>query len=83
MTGLTKKDQKHLMLFSGRSHPALANEVAVYVSPVPMVHPELFLAAAAAMRREREYTALQLEQQHLARLSPALGGQPHGFPERG
>jgi hypothetical protein len=43
----------------------------------------LFLAAAAAMRREREYTALQLEQQHLARLSPALGGQPHGFPERG
>ncbi|HOB04257.1 MAG TPA: ribose-phosphate diphosphokinase [Propionibacteriaceae bacterium] len=28
MTGLTKKDQKHLMLFSGRSHPALANEVA-------------------------------------------------------
>jgi len=62
---------------------SLANEVAVYVSPVPMVHPELFLAAAAAMRREREYTALQLEQQHLARLSPALGGQPHGFPERG
>ncbi len=28
MSGLTKKDQKHLMLFSGRSHPALANEVA-------------------------------------------------------
>jgi len=28
VTGLTKKDQKHLMLFSGRSHPALANEVA-------------------------------------------------------
>jgi len=28
MAGLTKKDTKHLMLFSGRSHPALANEVA-------------------------------------------------------
>ncbi|MFM9877579.1 MAG: RDD family protein [Rhodoglobus sp.] len=62
---------------------SLANEVSVYVSPVPMVHPELFLAAAAAMRREREFTALQLEQQRLARLGSALGGQPHGFPERG
>ena len=38
MTGLTKKDNKHLMLFSGRSHPALANEVAhlLGVELVPM-----------------------------------------------
>jgi len=62
---------------------SLANEVAVYVSPVPTVHPELFLAAAAAMRRDREFTALHLQQEQLARLAPTLGGQPHGFPERG
>lgn len=38
MSGLTKKDQKHLMLFSGRSHPALASEVAqiLNVDLVPM-----------------------------------------------
>ena len=37
-TGLTKKDQKRLMLFAGRSHPALANEVAsiLDVDLVPM-----------------------------------------------
>ncbi len=37
-TGLTKKDQKRLMLFAGRSHPALANEVAALldVDLVPM-----------------------------------------------
>ena len=37
-TVLTKKDQKRLMLFAGRSHPALANEVAsiLDVDLVPM-----------------------------------------------
>jgi ribose-phosphate pyrophosphokinase len=35
-SGLTKKDQKHLMLFAGRSHPALANEVA-YILDVDLV----------------------------------------------
>ncbi len=62
---------------------SLANEVAVYVSPVPDAHPELFLAAAAAMRRERELAALQLAQQQLTHLAPVLGGMPRGFPDRG
>ncbi|HEV7741083.1 MAG TPA: RDD family protein [Pseudolysinimonas sp.] len=61
----------------------LAGEVAAYVSPLPPVPPELFLAGVAVVRREREFAALRLEQQRIARLEPALRGLPHGFPERG
>jgi len=61
----------------------LANEVAVYVSPVPATDAELFLAAVTAKRREREFTALQLQQSGLLRLAPALEGMPRGFPDRG
>ena len=60
----------------------LAIEVAPYVSPLPQVDPELFLAGVAAMRRERDYTALQLEARGLERLAPVLTGLPNGFPER-
>jgi uncharacterized RDD family membrane protein YckC len=60
----------------------LAAEVSPYVSPVPAVDAELFLAGVAAVRRDREYTALQLEARGLDRLSPVLGGLPNGFPER-
>ncbi len=62
---------------------SLANEVAVFVSPVPEAQPELFLAAAAAVRRDRELIALDLAQQQLAMLAPVLGGAPRGFPDRG
>lgn len=61
----------------------LANEVAVYVSPVPATNAELFLAAVSALRREREFAALQLEKAGLERLAPVLGGMPRGFPDRG
>lgn len=61
----------------------LANEVAVYVSPVPSADPELFLAAVAALRRDREFAALELEKAGLERLAPVLGGMPRGFPDRG
>jgi uncharacterized RDD family membrane protein YckC len=60
----------------------LANETARYVFPVPSGDPELFLAAVAAVRRDREYAALCLEREHLERLAPALNGFPHGFPDR-
>ena len=60
----------------------LANEVAPFVSPIPQVHPELFLAGVHAIRREREYAALMLERNQLARLHPVLTGQPHDFPTR-
>ncbi|MGX5680752.1 RDD family protein [Schumannella luteola] len=61
----------------------LANEASVYVSPVPAVDPELFLAGVSAIRREREFTALELQKRGLERLSPALRGMPRGFPDRG
>lgn len=61
----------------------LAAEVSVYVSPLPPVAPEILLAGVAVVRREREFTALRLEQQRLARLDPALRGTPHDFPTRG
>jgi uncharacterized RDD family membrane protein YckC len=61
----------------------LAGEVSRFVSPLPAIEPELFLAGVAVVRREREFAALQLEQQRLDRVGPALHGLPHGFPERG
>jgi uncharacterized RDD family membrane protein YckC len=68
-----------------RRHQAaqLAGEVSRFVSPLPEVDPELFLAGVAVVRREREYAALQLEHERLERVAPALRGLPHGFPERG
>jgi uncharacterized RDD family membrane protein YckC len=60
----------------------LAREAAPFVSPLPAVHPQTFLVAVAALRRDREYRALTLEQQRLARLDPILRGLPHGFPDR-
>lgn len=60
----------------------LAHEAAPYVSPLPQVSAELFLAAVAALRREREATALGLERSALDKLEPVLTGRPHGFPER-
>ncbi len=62
----------------------LANEVSVYVSPIPTgAQAEMFLAAVSVVRRERELAALQLEQRSLQVLQPALRGQPHHFPDRG
>lgn len=57
-------------------------EAAPFVSSVPDAHPEAFLLAIAAIRREREAAALELERERLHRLEPVLGGRPHGFPER-
>jgi len=62
---------------------ALAREVAVYVSPVPATDAELFLAAVAAVRRDREFAALQAQRAGLERLDPLLRGMPRGFPDRG
>lgn len=72
---------------------SLTAEAALYVSPMPNIDvahsspeqlsPELFLAAVAALRREREATGLRLEQARLAELQPTLAALPHGFPDRG
>lgn len=61
----------------------LANEAARYVSPIPATDPELFLAAVSAVRRDREFTALQSQQRGLDRLAPVLRGLPREFPDRG
>lgn len=60
----------------------LAHEASIYVSPLPDADAELFLAAVASLRRDREFTALQLEKRRLEQLSPVLTGLPHRFPER-
>ena len=60
----------------------LAREAARFVSPLPRADPELFLAAVAAVRRERELLALQLTKQRLASVEPVLTGLPHRFPPR-
>jgi uncharacterized RDD family membrane protein YckC len=60
----------------------LAVEASPYVAPLPNVSAELFLAAVSAVRRDREFTALTLERDRLARLQPVLTGLPHGFPQR-
>jgi len=61
----------------------LADEAALWVSPVPAAPAELFLAGVAALRRQREAAALSLDQARLDQLEPALRGLPHGFPDRG
>ncbi len=61
----------------------LADEVSVFVSPVPTANAELFLAAVTSVRRDRESAALGLEKAGLERLAPVLGGMPRGFPDRG
>jgi uncharacterized RDD family membrane protein YckC len=52
----------------------LAHEVSRYVSPLPAVEPELFLAGVTVARRDREARALQLEAERLGRLAPVLRG---------
>ncbi|MGO4104848.1 RDD family protein [Leifsonia sp. YAF41] len=61
---------------------SLAEEVAPYVSPVPSVSPETFLLGVQALRRDREFAALNLEQAQQTRLAPVLTGLPHDFPNR-
>ena len=60
----------------------LAREASAYVSPLPPAPAEAFLAGVAAVRREREYTALMLERERLEHLKPVLSGLPHHFPDR-
>ena len=62
---------------------SLAQEASAFVSPVPSIDPELFLAGVAVLRRGREADALALTPQRLQRVEPVLRAVPHGFPERG
>ncbi|TFD45342.1 RDD family protein [Cryobacterium sp. TMT1-2-1] len=61
---------------------SLAAEASVFVSPVPDVPAEVFLAGVAAVRRDREHAGLMLQRARLERLKPVLTARPHHFPER-
>lgn len=60
----------------------LAAEASACVAPIPPVNAELFLAAVIAVRRDREFAALTLEQERLSHLDAALTGIPHDFAPR-
>lgn len=47
----------------------LAEAVTPYVAPIPAADPETFVRAAAAVRRDREYRALVLENERAASLT--------------
>ncbi|MCU1636443.1 MAG: hypothetical protein JWQ68_1682 [Cryobacterium sp.] len=73
----------HLTLSTRQRQAAgLAAEASVYVSPAPGAHPEAFLTAVQAIRRDREYAALLHERGRLDRLAPVLNRLPHDFPAR-
>jgi uncharacterized RDD family membrane protein YckC len=61
---------------------SLATEAAPWIAPPVDGPPELLLAAVAAIRRDREFTALMLERQHFQDLDATLTATPHGFPVR-
>ncbi|HEY5229271.1 MAG TPA: RDD family protein [Galbitalea sp.] len=60
----------------------LAAELNTWVSSIPPVEPELFVAAVVALRRERELAAYSRERAELAHLNAALTWVPPGFPPR-
>ncbi|RWR22249.1 RDD family protein [Microbacterium enclense] len=51
----------------------LADAVRPYVAPLPAADPETLVRAAAAVRRDREYRALILENERAAALTPTSG----------
>ncbi|GIG36122.1 RDD family protein [Cellulomonas pakistanensis] len=61
----------------------LAGEVARYVSPGPPAgtHPEAFLAAVLATRRDREYAATTRAAERSAQEAATLHRLPHGVPD--
>lgn len=61
---------------------SLAAEAAPFVSPVPAVDAETLLRGVAAVRRDREFRALTLEAQRVARLTAGATAAPPGFPAR-
>ncbi|MFT4228670.1 MAG: RDD family protein [Microbacterium sp.] len=56
-----------------RLSASLAAEATAFVAPIPAVPPETLLRAVAAVRRDRERTALVLEAERVASLTAGLG----------
>ncbi|GAA3898139.1 RDD family protein [Microbacterium invictum] len=60
----------------------IAADVRPYVAPVPAADPETFLRAVVAVRRDREYASITLENERAARLTAGVDAAPRGFPQR-
>jgi len=65
-----------------RQAALLAEEVRAFVAPVPHVDPETLVRGAIAVRRDREYRALLLEDERVRGLLARTSTVPRGFPER-
>ncbi len=65
-----------------RQAALLAAEVRPYVSPVPPVDAETLVRGAVAVRRDREYHALLLEDERVGLLLARTRSVPRGFPAR-
>lgn len=65
-----------------RQASALAADVRPYVSPVPAVDPDTLVRAVVAVRRDRDFAAVQLETGRVARLLGGVADAPRGFPSR-
>ena len=65
-----------------RAAAELADAVGPYVSPMPAAEPETFLRAVVALRRDREYAAIMLENDRVAGLTSGAGGAVRGLPQR-
>jgi len=65
-----------------RAAAAIASEVQPFVSPIPRTDPETLVLAVVAVRRDREYAALQRIDSRAATLTGSAVETPRGFPER-
>ncbi len=65
-----------------RNAEAICTEVRAYVSPVPDVHPEVFLRGVVAIRRERDAASLAGQSERVASLTAGTDAPPAGFPQR-
>ncbi len=65
-----------------RAAASLAAEVSAFVAPLPAADPETLVRAVVAVRREREYSALQRIDRRATALGSPGAEAPRGFPER-
>lgn len=65
-----------------RAAASMAAEVAPYVAPLPRTDPETLVRAVVAVRREREYAALQRVDARATALGANAAEAPRDFPVR-
>ena len=65
-----------------RQAALLGAEVRAFVSPLPQVDAETLVRAAVAVRRDREYRAILLEDERVGALLARTSTVPRGFPQR-